>query len=169
MSIRKKEEILKKLRDLSKVHPVIVPAIVKSVDEAHCTCEIEINELVFKARLNAAERSIKGFLIIPGTGSLVLAGRLDENADIWVILAYTVVDKIIMREGSNGGLVISSDLVTRLNNIEQDLNTLKQIFTAWAPVTQDGGAALKTAASQWCAQQLNETVVSDIEDDKILH
>ena len=47
-----------------------------------------------------------------------------------------------MNGGSLGGLVKVEDITTRLNLIEKDINKLKQAFTSWSPVPQDGGAAL---------------------------
>ncbi|HLO59063.1 MAG TPA: hypothetical protein VK172_14700 [Lentimicrobium sp.] len=169
MSAKKKAEILEKLRDLSRTLPVLVPAVVKAVHESDSTCTIEIDELEFKARLNAAEGSEKGFILLPEVGSWILAGRLDETGDYYQVLAFTSVTKITLNKGQNGGLVIVSDLVSRLNKIEQDINSLKQVFSTWTPVTQDGGAALKVASATWMAQQLTQTTASDIEDDKIVH
>jgi hypothetical protein len=167
--IKGKENILKRLQELSRQQPVIMPGLVKSVDENNLTCDIEINELLFKCRLNAAESSIKGFVLIPAIKSWILAGRLDDDGNIWVMLSCSEIDKIIMRNGQKGGLININDLVVKLNNIEQHINDLKQIFINWTPVPQDGGAALKTVSASWASQQLNITNVSDIEDDKILH
>lgn len=55
----------------------------------------------------------------------------------------------------------------RLNKIEQDLNKIKQAFTSWVPKPQDGGSALKTAASSWAGSKLEETKVEDIESETI--
>jgi hypothetical protein len=70
---------------------------------------------------------------------------------------------------NEGGVPITADVVSRLNAIEQDINTLKTVFSGWVTVPNDGGAALKAAAGAWFAQQLQQTVNSDIENQKVLH
>lgn len=78
--------------------------------------------------------------------------------------------QITFNGGSLGGLVKIEELTKRLNIIENDLNTLKTIFsTAWSPVSQDGGAALKTAAQAWAMQTLKNTVTTDYENIKVKH
>jgi hypothetical protein len=53
--------------------------------------------------------------------------------------------------------------------LEKDVNALKSVFSGWTPISQDGGAALKSAAGTWFGQQLTVTSKSDIENDKIKH
>lgn len=84
------------------------------------------------------------------------SAKLDENA-------------VTLNGGSLGGLVKVVELTKRLNLIENDINALKGIFADWGPVSQDGGAALKTAATNWSAQTLKPTTRSDYENDKVKH
>ncbi len=77
--------------------------------------------------------------------------------------------QIVMNGGEYGGMVKVGDMVSRLNAIEDDLNAIKRVFSAWKPVAQDGGAALHGAAAQWAAQSLTKTRVANIEDEKIRH
>jgi hypothetical protein len=77
----------------------------------------------------------------------------------------------VFNTGNFGGLIKIEELVNKLNRIENDINTLKQIFsTSWIPVPNDGGAALKTAAAAWSGNQLNPiTSVSNLENTKVKH
>ena len=75
--------------------------------------------------------------------------------------------EIRLMGGQMGGLVKVEELVKKLNAVEKDLNSLKQVFQGWVTVPQDGGAALKTAATTWATQQLTETQKSDIENEKV--
>lgn len=77
-------------------------------------------------------------------------------------------DEIAFNGGENNGLVLAESLCSRLNAIEDDINSLKQVFSSWVVAPQDGGNALKTAASSWAAQTLQKTTVSDVENKKIL-
>jgi hypothetical protein len=78
-------------------------------------------------------------------------------------------DTIIGNGGDNGGLAIVSELVKRLNNIENDVNNLKTAFTTWVPTPMDGGLALKVASAAWFGSVLSPTVDVEIEDKKFKH
>ena len=73
----------------------------------------------------------------------------------------------IFNKGTNGGMVKLLPAVDRWNLIEQDINTLKNILSAWVPDPGDGGAALKAAAGPWFADPLVETQRTDVENTKI--
>jgi hypothetical protein len=68
-----------------------------------------------------------------------------------------------------GGILISKNTSDKLNSLEKDINSLKQVFTTWVTVPNDGGAALKAAAATWSGQQLTETKPTDLENKKIKH
>ena len=150
---------------------------VKSVDGESCTVDVaglEIDEV----RLTAVNDGADGKLLItPKEGSMVLLADMSGGTlrDLAVV-GFTNVEKIeatikqiTLNGGDNGGLVNIKDLTKKLNNLEKDINKLKQAFTTWVPVPQDGGASLKGGVESWAAQQLVQTQVSDIEDDKITH
>lgn len=42
-------------------------------------------------------------------------------------------------------------LLAVAEKVDQELNDLKNVFSLWAPVANDGGAALKTAVSTWAS------------------
>lgn len=88
----------------------------------------------------------------------------------FVVGGSAVPGMLELNGGDNGGLVKIEKLTERLNKIEQDINKLKTVFsTTWTVTPQDGGAALRTAASTWAGALLQETQVSDMEDDKVKH
>lgn len=45
-----------------------------------------------------------------------------------------------------------------IEEIQDDIATLKNILSTWVPVPNDGGAALKTAAASWAATPLIESI-----------
>lgn len=151
---------------------------VKSVDGDSCTVAVGQLELT-DVRLTAASDGEEGKLLLtPKEGSKVLVADLGSGTmrDLAVV-GYTQVDKIeascsqiTLNGGGNGGLVKIEKLTERLNKIEQDINNLKTVFsTTWTVSPQDGGAALRTAASTWAGALLQETQVSDMEDTKVKH
>ena len=76
-------------------------------------------------------------------------------------------DGIVFNGGDLGGLVKVEELTKQINTIEKDINTLKNVFTGWVTVPQDGGAALKTAATTWAGQTLTLTKRGDYENEKV--
>ena len=152
-------------------------AEVKSVEGETCTVlvgELEVPDVL----LTPADEGADGKLLItPKEGSQVTVadlsgGELRHLAVVhWgeVEKISLTADSIELNGGDNGGLVKIEALTDKINNIEKDINKLKQAFTTWVPVPQDGGASLKDGVASWAAQQLVQTQVSDLEDDKITH
>ena len=152
-------------------------AEVKSVEGETCTVlvgELEVPDVL----LTPADEGADGKLVItPKVGSQVTVadlsgGELRQLAVVhWgeVEKISLTADSIELNGGDNGGLVKIEALTDKINNIEKDINKLKQAFTTWVPVPQDGGASLKSGVASWAAQQLVQTQVSDLEDDKITH
>lgn len=152
-------------------------AEVKSVEGETCTVlvgELEVPDVL----LTPADEGADGKLVItPKEGSQVTVadlsgGELRHLAVVhWgeVEKISLTADSIELNGGDNGGLVKIEALTDKINNIEKDINKLKQAFTTWVPVPQDGGAGLKSGVASWAAQQLVQTQVSDLEDDKITH
>lgn len=152
-------------------------AEVKSVEGETCTVlvgELEVPDVL----LTPADEGADGKLLItPKEGSQVTVADLSggELRNLAVVhwgevekISITA-DSIELNGGDNGGLVKIEALTDKINNIEKDINKLKQAFTTWVPVPQDGGASLKGGVASWAAQQLVQTQVSDLEDDKITH
>lgn len=152
-------------------------AEVKSVEGETCTVlvgELEVPDVL----LTPADEGADGKLVItPKEGSQVTVadlsgGELRHLAVVhWgeVEKISLTADSIELNGGDNGGLVKIEALTDKINNIEKDINKLKQAFTTWVPVPQDGGSSLKSGVASWAAQQLVQTQVSDLEDDKITH
>lgn len=59
----------------------------------------------------------------------------------------------------------SDDFLMRFNNskavideIQQDIASLKQVFSSWVTAPNDGGAALKAASATWAGTPLQESI-----------
>ena len=184
-------EIIEAIRALAGVQfyaeVYLFDAEVTAVDEAARTCDVktlggdtplEIPDVRLMAEVE------DGTLILPAVGSIVIVtynknlkpfvSQFSEVKKIvWTVgnssLDVTDDKKFVFNEGNNHGLVKVQELTDKLNTIEQDLNTLKSVFSGWTPVTNDGGAALKGAAGTWYGQTITETQQSDIENTDIKH
>jgi phage baseplate assembly protein gpV len=83
--------------------------------------------------------------------------------------AEVTLEKITFNGGNNGGILKSEEVKGSDDALVDAVNALKQVFTSWVPVANDGGAALKTAVSTWAGQQLAKKAKATYEDSKILH
>lgn len=143
---------------------------VVSVDEDEMTCEVISTDRITytDVRLMADEvDSDKGFYLKPTVDSWVMI--TPQNESTYFVSMTSEVDEIWLRGNTNGGLVKVSDLVTKLNKLENDINTLKTAFTSWIVVPSDGGAALKAITSTWAGQQLTPTVANDLQSTTVKH
>jgi hypothetical protein len=156
---------------------VIVEGTVQAVDQEAFTADILVGDSTFFAvPLKVLVGNQASVIEIPVVGTSVLMTFRDGNIQRQQIYMTHEVDKylidcnqVVYNGGKLGGLVNIEELVTRLNIVEQDLNTLKTAFAAWVVVPSDGGAALKAIAATWYAQQLTPTVRGDMEDQTITH
>lgn len=133
--------------------------------------------------LQANQKGTVGLVQIPKIDSCVIVGTFTNYGGAGAVLLCDDVERIeatvgnysleitdegISLNGGNlGGLVKVTELTQRLNAIERDLNALKTAFSSWAPVAQDGGAALKAATGSWYSQTLAVTQQNDIENQDI--
>lgn len=143
---------------------------VVSVDEDEMTCEvtpIDEGANFMDVRLMADGNSTTGIYFKPTVGSIVMISPQDEVT--YFVSMYSGVDEIWLRGTENGGLVKVGSLVTKLNNLENDLNTLKTAFTSWVTVPNDGGAALKTISATWAGQTFTPTTENNLQSTTVKH
>ena len=77
---------------------------------------------------------------------------------------------IIFNEAARNSFMTDiNKLVEKVNIIEKDINALKDVFTNWTPVPQDGGGALKGGVAAWSGQTITKTTVDDLKDETIQH
>jgi len=158
---------------------------VESVDEDKmlAVCKDSVSDLEY----HNVVLSLGSIVPIPSTGSQVLLGltsvRGEASFIVWAekIKKHTLImengfkielkdDGTMTMNGTNlDGLAVVGKIAEKLNNVEKDINSLKQAFSSWGPVANDGGAALKTATTDWFGQQLKTTDKSDLENKKIKH
>lgn len=161
---------------------------VTAVDKTARTVDVQpLNEdaPLLGVNLQANQGSTVGVVQIPRKDSFVMVGYVADGAAGMVILcddieevqvvikdtdtASVVVDEngVTMNGGKLGGMVKVEDITTRLNLIEKDINKLKQAFTSWTPVLQDGGAKLKAGVASWAGNRLTESKRGDYENEKV--
>lgn len=187
MGAKEREIIRQGIRDLSNAKGYeVYQGEVDSVDETQQTIDVKLNDdvIIPDVRLKVILNETKGFYVVPKKGSHVIIAQMDGGVE-YCLLQASEIDKLMVKigdrtlvidqdthvfdGGNNKGMLIVDKSVERWNLIEQSINELKQILTAWIPVAQDGGTALKNAVSTWAGQQLQETQAAQVENDKVKH
>ena len=174
---KKKEEILKKLKELAGKNFTNVPGEIVSVDEDAKTCIVKIDDIEYDdIRLNAviADENEGHSYIVPAKDSWVMVSFVEDSDTDAYLSAFSEIEKAVLKAnliqingGEQGGMPISAKLVEKYNAIESDINSLKQALANWTPSSGDGGAALKGLVTGWSGEQMQSTKVSDIENEKI--
>ncbi len=170
------------------LHYPVMSGVVTAVDSDGMTCTVQLTvdaegTPTDGVLMNVVLENTNGMYLLPAVNAHCVVAEVDGPGQLKQMLwasSYTKVvvtvgssqltvenDLIQLNDGSKNGIPVSGDLVTRLNKVEEDLNNLKEVFTGWTPVTNDGGAALKTAAATWYAATLTETVIDDIQNTKV--
>lgn len=147
----------------------IYQGIVNRIDG--CRCEVQIGNIAIPdVRLRASEIVDDGeMLITPKVGTAVTIGSLSGDLSQLVVLNVDHIESIVINGGKLGGLINIEQLTEKLNTIEDDINSLKNVMSSWTPVAQDGGAALKTSISTWAGQALTKSKRGDYEDETVKH
>lgn len=151
-----------------------IRATVKSVNGDVCEVEpLNGGPVISGVKLKSGAGA--GLLITPAIGSIVevvkdgpFTGFVSQYSEIESVTLDSNTT-IVINGGANDGLVNVNDLVTKLNNLENDINDLKTAFSTWVVVPNDGGAALKTITASWYGSPLIPTVAQDIEDPNVTH
>jgi hypothetical protein len=180
-----KSKVAEAIRILAGIEPTMfIVGVASDIQARTCTVTpVDGSAKIEGVRLNANTSGDKGMIIKPKSNTQVVVAMIsqvdaiiidrDEVESIDITVGATTVSikdgEILLNGGDNGGLIIISDLVSKINAIEDDINSLKQVFSTWVSVPQDGGAALKVAAATWFAQQIVNTTAADIKNDKIKH
>lgn len=147
----------------------IYQGIVNRIDG--CMCEVQIGNIsIPDVRLRASETDDDGeMLITPKVGTAVTIGSLSGDLSQLVVLRVDHIESIVINGGKLGGLINIEQLTDKLNTIEDDINSLKNVMSSWTPVAQDGGASLKTSISTWSGQALTKSQRGDYEDETVKH
>lgn len=138
-----------------------------SADGQYCDVLVDGEEdLELRDILLGFEKSGQRFKPVLNKQALVLFSSKTTG----VVIMAEQTEQAQLMGNDFGGLAKVQPITQRLNALESDLNTLKNVFkTLWVPVANDGGAALKTASSAWANAPLTQTQVGDLENDKVKH
>lgn len=161
------EDLIRKLKDLTRPPMIIEPAVVKLVDEEELTCVVELVDEteIPDVRLKAAIDGITdGLVQIPMVNSTVLVAIIGNSINTRFVIAFSQVEKVIFFEGSNDGLTKINPLVQKLNALENKVNDLITFINSHSHA---GNGAPPTPT--YAGGTLTATEKEDLEDTKVLH
>lgn len=179
-------EQIKSIVDDGALRYPLMSGVVKEVDADKALCSVLLTvddeQPTEGICLNAVSLNNNGIMIYPKVGSNVVVGEVDGAGKLCVIrcsdadeVRVTVGSSkvsvkdgaIVMNGGELDGLPIVGKLAEEYRRLQNEINQLKRIFTIWAPVSNDGGAALRSLLSASWLGEMSLTMQEDIENKKI--
>jgi hypothetical protein len=103
----------------------------------------------------------------PSVEALCIIAHLMNNDAEGIVVWCEKIDAMKINGDDLGGLLNGPKLIQELNKLKSFQQKVQQVFNAWVPVPQDGGAALKTQVTQFTALQLPN--FQDLENKKVKH
>lgn len=143
---------------------------VVSVDESEMTCEVISTDKVTYSdvRLMADnENSDKGIYFKPTVDSWVMITPQDEAT--YFISMYSEVDEIWLHGNQYDGLVKVGDLVTKLNNLENKVNSIISTFNSHVHTGVTTGGGSSAVSPTPVTGTLTPTQQTDIENPIVKH
>lgn len=130
-----------------------------------CKCSPINGDADFEeVRLNA--NYTKGFVLVPKDKSVVVVSQISN--EVAYISMVSDVEQIYLAGDDNGGLVKVDDLVTKLNNLENKVNTIITTFNTHTHVASSFGAPTTPPPSP-VVGTLTPTQATDLENKNVLH
>lgn len=167
------------IRKISKqeVFESIIGKVV-SIDNASMTCEVDpIDDQpnLVDVRFSAMENPTSGIIPVPVMGSAVIVSQTATGQQY--ISLFSEIDtfqitsnQFTFNDGANGGLINISDLVTKMNNLENKINdVITALKTHTHAGVQTGVGVSGTSPSFSSINNLINTTVSDLEDATVKH
>jgi len=157
-----KDAMIELLREEFANRPAIVCRVLE-VNGTKVKVQAVTDEKVYKdVRLQAHPGN--GVLIIPSVstgednGFIILQWLSDTAGYVAMVSA---ADSIQLLDGSHGGLIKITDLVDKLNTLEQRITSHQHLTGA--------GAGATTGYDAITNPDITETTIADLENDKITH
>lgn len=116
---------------------------------------------------NAPKDAIAVYVKTEHNGDDIIIGYINKNqlAEIGGLRLYSENGYMYLRQngdlellGNSNFAVKFNELKTAFDELQTDVNDLKNLINTWIPVPSDGGAALKVALTTWIATPLIENI-----------
>lgn len=166
----RKNVILDSIRQIAKTDDELYSIVCKAknidVVELKCDCEpLDGSADLLEVRLMAEQNT--GFLIIPKNNSIVIVTMLNKFTGY--VSMFSEVDEIQLNGDNYDGLVRISDLVTKLNNLENKVNTLITSYNTHVHPGVTSGVSSTAVTPSVVVGTLTPTQQIDIENQTVKH
>lgn len=174
------EKIAQNVVQMTLVRAKVIAVYDQAIDVTPINEDADIFDVKIRVIIDENEA---GVMIFPLIESVVLVGLISDT-DAY-LLSCSEVERMVINtgkfrfevddegnaifdQGENEGLVKLPELRTEIDKLNSYLNTIKQTFSTWVPVPNDGGSALKVAMNSALASQQTADL-SGVGNDKIKH
>lgn len=162
------ETIKDAIRQINKSESTYsVVCTVSDIDLVNGVCNCTpINEdaILVNVRLNADNKD--GFKLIPKDGSIVVVTLINNTTGY--IAMVSEVDEIHLNGVNHDGLVKISDLIEKLNNLENKVNTIITTYNSHTHIASSFGSPTTTPAIP-VNGTLTPTVQLELENTTVKH
>lgn len=167
------EALLQLIAQVSKKtqQTAIVDGEVTAVDKGAKTCTVKVDEReIPKVRINSIlEAGTNVIDVFPSVGSKVVCGVVEGNPMDMYVIDTNNMDEIVINGGENLGIVKVSELVSKLNELENKVNSIVSTFNSHVHTGVTIGTASSGATATPVSGSLINTVVDDLQNEKIKH
>ena len=142
--------------------------VAKVISVAGNECVVELLDTEFEisgVRLQA--ESASGMLLIPAVDSFVIIAPIDDFE--YVVVMFSELESIQFLDGSYGGLVKVTELVQKVNNLENKVNSIINTFNLHTHAGVTTGAGTSGPSATPISGTLTPTQVSDINNPLVTH
>lgn len=134
--------------------------------ENTCTCTPIDGGAIFYNVILSVNGS-KGFLLIPADGSFVVVTQISEATAF--ISMVSGVDQVYINGDNEEGIVTVKSLTTKLNNLENKVNTIISTFNSHVHSGVSTGGGSSAVSPTPVTGTLTPTNKEDIQNSKIKH
>lgn len=152
---------------LDGIYQDVIPCKVNSVSGNLCQCTTLAGEKDLVDVRLSSESDVTNILITPSVGSVVMVGMIDDVNG--VVVMYGKIDSIAIHGAQYDGLVRVSDLTTKLNNLENKLNSIISIFNTHVHSGVQTGSGSSAVTPTLITGTITPTNQSEIENTKVKH
>lgn len=158
---------------ISLIPEQVVPGTVKSVDKNKLTISVNVTgediEL-FDVRLSPAGSAASSIVMIPAINSVVLVGIIKNNPSANYLVHAQTVDEIILRGGSEGGLIKINELRDQMKKDTDILEALLDVIKG-SVITEPGNGSPSALQASLKAKIGSKKPgdYSKIENERITH
>lgn len=144
-----------------------IDAIVESVNESERTCICKSNNNKYLAYITSNINTVDDLFICPKIGSEVTLSFLDK--EFCFVSKFGSIEKIIINNGDNGGVLIHSEVESSLKSLELFSNRLKNSIASALGTIDTVAGSTGSATFNLAMAGANINISNNMVNNKIKH